>query len=78
MGEKGRTDNNELQGMPKPEKGVQSMAEETHTVHIRNIPHELYERMWNLRKFYQAKSWTDLMDKITQEYEIELKETEWL
>jgi len=54
------------------------MTEITHTIHIRKLNHEAYERLWNLRKFHKAKSWADLIDKITKEYVEAIMEFEWL
>lgn len=54
------------------------MTEITHTIHIRKLSHEAYERLWNLRKFHKARSWADLIDKITKEYVEAIMEFEWL
>ena len=49
-----------------------------HTIHIRNVPHALYERMWNLKKARKAKSWAHLMDILTEEFVVEIEELDWL
>ena len=55
-----------------------------HTIHVRKMPHYLYERMWNLRKHYQQQyegeiqSWSDLLDKITEEFVQRIKEFDWI
>lgn len=54
------------------------MSEQVHTIHIRKLKHEAYERLWNLRKYYKARSWADLIDKITEEYVKQIEEFEWI
>jgi len=54
------------------------MSEQLHTIHIRNLKHEAYERLWNLRRYHEAHSWADLIDKITEEYAKTIEEFEWI
>jgi len=35
-------------------------------------------RLHNVKAYYKAKSWAQMLDKITAEYEEDIKETEWL
>ena len=51
---------------------------QVHTIHIRKLSHEAYERLWNLRKFHKAKSWAALIEKITEEYVKQIEEYEWI
>ena len=46
-------------------------------IFIRDVPEDLYELMWNLRKKYRARSWVDLLRKLTEEYREEVEE-EWV
>lgn len=32
-----------------------------HTIHIRDLDHDTYEKMWNLRKRFKARSWSKLL-----------------
>ena len=63
---------------------TEKVLEPYHTIHVRKIPHYLYERLWNLRKHYQqlyekeVGSWADLFDKITEEYVTQIKELDWI
>ncbi|GAI42176.1 unnamed protein product [marine sediment metagenome] len=54
------------------------MSEQVHTIHIRKLKHEAYERFWNLRRYYNASSWADLIDKITKEYVKQIEEFDWI
>lgn len=47
---------------------------EKHIIHIRDIDEDLYELLWNLRKYYKAKSWHDLLKKICEEYKQKMEE----
>ena len=49
-----------------------------HTIHVRKLKHEAYERLWNLRKYHKARSWADLIDKITEEYVKQIEEFDWI
>ena len=49
-----------------------------HTLHIRDLDDETYAILWNLRKYYKARSWSDLIRKICREYEKRIMEEEWL
>lgn len=53
------------------------MSELTHTIHIRALKHSTYERLWNLRKFHNASSWSELLDKVTEEYAKQI-EVDWI
>jgi len=54
------------------------MSEQVHTIHIRKLSHEAYERLWNLRKHHGARSWAVLIDIITKEYVKQIEEFDWL
>jgi len=56
----------------------QEIKEPYHTIHIRNLPHNVYEALWNLRRFHRASSWAELIEKITVEYIKNIEEFEWL
>jgi hypothetical protein len=47
-----------------------------HQLHIRDLDDDTYEKMWNLRKKKNAKSWADLMRIVCGEYMVEVKQ-EW-
>lgn len=49
-----------------------------HTLHIRDLGHEAYETLWNLRKFHGAKSWAELIEKIVKQYASDIKEYDWV
>ena len=48
--------------------------EPTHTIHIRELSHTAYETMWNLRRYYEVKSWAELIEKIVKEYASDIGE----
>lgn len=52
--------------------------EPTHTIHIRNLSHTAYETLWNLRKFHEASSWAELIEKIVKEYAANIREYDWI
>ena len=52
--------------------------EQLHTIKVRKLKHSVYERLWNLRKYHKAKSWADLLDKITAAYVAEIEEFDWI
>ena len=54
------------------------MSEQVHTIHIRALKHSTYERLWNLRKFHNASSWAELLDKVTEEYVKSIEEHDWI
>ena len=62
-------------GMNEHETGDKDVL--IHQLHIRDLDDDTYQKMWNLRKKKQAKSWADLMRIICLEYMIEVKE-KWL
>jgi len=39
---------------------------------------KLYERLWNLRKSLKARTWAELLDKLTQGYNNEVEEVYWI
>jgi hypothetical protein len=47
-------------------------------LHIRGIDDETYKLLWNLRRYYKARSWADLIRKICMEYKEEITQYEWL
>jgi len=49
-----------------------------HTIIARNVKHDVYVTLWNLRRKYRAKSWARFFELLTEEFEEEVKETEWL
>lgn len=51
---------------------------EYHTLIIRNIPDKLYQRLYNVKAKFKAKSWKQLLDALTKEFEEEVKEMEWI
>lgn len=51
---------------------------EFHTLIIRNIPDNLYQRLFNVKAKFRAKSWKALLDALTKEFEEEVKEMEWI
>jgi len=52
--------------------------EKIHTIHIRKVPDELYEKMWALRRLLNVGSWKEMMEKIIEIlYEEEVKD-KWL
>ena len=53
-------------------------AKRVHTIIARNVPEKVYQSLWNLRRKYKATSWHDFFSKLVQEFEEEVKETEWL
>jgi len=54
------------------------LSEKEHTIHVRNLKDETYQRLWNLRKFHKATSWAELLDRITEQYVKDIEEYEWL
>ena len=48
-----------------------------HIIHVRDIDDELYELLWNLRKYYNARSWRELLEKICTEYAEKIEEELW-
>jgi len=52
--------------------------EPTHTIHIRKLSHAAYETLWNLRKFHEASSWAELIEKIVKEYVADITEYDWI
>lgn len=57
---------------------VDAVEGRKHMIKILNIPQDIYEKMWNLRRRYGVTSWLKLITKITEEMEAEVKETEWI
>jgi len=53
-------------------------GQKLHMIKILNIPQDVYESMWNLRRRYKATSWLKLITMITEEMKAEVKETEWI
>ena len=49
-----------------------------HIIHVRDIDDDLYELLWNLRKYYKARSWADLLRKITEQYKEQIEQEVWL
>jgi hypothetical protein len=43
-----------------------------HTIIVRKIDQDLYEKLWALRKAKKAKSWKDMLAKVVMEYEQEV------
>lgn len=60
------------------QKAIQETEEKAHTIIIRNVPHHLYLRLRNVKSFYHAKSWVDMLEKVTKEFEEQIEEIEWL
>lgn len=52
--------------------------ERTWIIVIRNVPNSLYMRLKNVKAKYGAKSWKQMLEQLTAEYEEEIKEVEWL
>jgi len=50
---------------------------EVHVIIIRNIPDDMYDKLWMLRRYYKFRSWKDLLEFILKQWEEEL-EGEWL
>jgi len=48
-----------------------------HTIHIRGLSHAAYETMWNLRRYYGAKSWAELIEKIAKKYAADIRD-DWI
>jgi len=42
------------------------------------VPHWLYLRLRNVKAHYNARSWVQMLDKVTAEFEEEIEEIEWL
>lgn len=49
-----------------------------HLIKIEHVPNDVYERMWNLRRRREAKSWLELITIFVDEMEAEIKEQEWI
>lgn len=60
------------------EKKTSEEAGETHTIIVRDIPQKVYESLWNLRRKKGAGSWAKFFAILVEEFENEIKETEWL
>ena len=54
------------------------MAKIKHNILIRNLDHETYIILWNMRRRYKARSWADLLKKIAKEWAEEIEELEWI
>ncbi len=54
------------------------MKEKKHIIHIRGLDDESYKLLWNMRKRYKARSWADLIKKLTEQMREEVEEYEWL
>ena len=49
-----------------------------HTIIARNVPQDVYEALWNLRRKKKAGSWAKFFKILVDEFQEEIEETQWL
>ena len=49
----------------KPKRIVKGKAR---VIHIRNLPEDLYEELWNLRAYIGAFDWVDVIRWVVEQY----------